>query len=105
MLLLNRDEILSLLNPGELIAALEGGFRALSSGQLDVRREARYTLLKVHCCLLDDLDPPADSPQRESSNSDRHGCARTSARQNASWKSGVLAAHPPVPLKEHNTSC
>ena len=36
MLLLNRDETLSLLNPGELIAALDGGFRALSSGQLDV---------------------------------------------------------------------
>ncbi len=36
MLLLNRDEILSLLDPDSLIAALEDGFRALSSGLLDV---------------------------------------------------------------------
>ncbi len=36
MLLINRDEILSLLDPDSLIAALEDGFRALSSGLLDV---------------------------------------------------------------------
>ncbi len=36
MLLLTRDEILSLLDPALLIAALEDGFRALSSGLLDV---------------------------------------------------------------------
>jgi ornithine cyclodeaminase/alanine dehydrogenase-like protein (mu-crystallin family) len=36
MLLLNRDEIVSLLDPASLIAALEDGFRALSSGLLDV---------------------------------------------------------------------
>lgn len=36
MLFLNQDEILSLLQPAELIAALEEGFHALSSGRLDV---------------------------------------------------------------------
>ncbi len=36
MLILSRDDILSLLDPAALIAALEDGFRALSSGLLDV---------------------------------------------------------------------
>lgn len=35
MLLINREEILSLLDPGELMTALEDGFRALSAGLLD----------------------------------------------------------------------
>jgi len=36
MLILTRDEIQSLLDPNELLAALEEGFKALSAGLLDV---------------------------------------------------------------------
>ncbi len=35
MLVLNREAVMALLDPGELMRALEAGFRALSAGQVD----------------------------------------------------------------------
>jgi ornithine cyclodeaminase/thiomorpholine-carboxylate dehydrogenase len=62
MLLLNRDEILSLLEPAELIAALEDGFRALSSAQLDVPSRSQIRTPEGALLVM-----PASMPGREMS--------------------------------------
>ncbi len=62
MLFLNRDNILSLLHPAELIAALEDGFRALSSGQLDVPPRSQIGTPEGALLVM-----PAAMPDREMS--------------------------------------
>jgi ornithine cyclodeaminase/alanine dehydrogenase-like protein (mu-crystallin family) len=62
MLLLNREEILSLLNPAELMTALEDGFRALSSGQLDVPSRSQIRTAEGALLVM-----PASMPGREMS--------------------------------------
>jgi alanine dehydrogenase len=62
MLLLNRDEILSLLNPAKLIAALEDGFCALSSGQLDVPSRSQIRTPEGALLVM-----PASMPRSEMS--------------------------------------
>jgi alanine dehydrogenase len=62
MLILNREEIISIINPAELIAALEDGFRALSSRNLDVPSRSQVRTLDGALLVM-----PASMPGSEMS--------------------------------------